>query len=70
MDCPRCGAVLRERGPNRKWKPFFECRECCRTFELVTERRFLRTAPQSAYTKFMRHTTTLQPGRTPTWRQK
>jgi len=64
MNCPRCGAPLRERGPNRKWRQFFECRECCLTFELVTECRYERCSPQSAFSKFMRHTVTLQAGRT------
>ena len=50
-------------------KSIFECRQCCLSFELVTERR---RAPCGHNPKawFLRHTTTLQPGRTLAWRKK
>jgi resolvase-like protein len=31
--CPRCDGPLRERGPNQKWRRFFECGQCWATFE-------------------------------------
>jgi hypothetical protein len=69
MNCPRCGSALRERGPTRKWQRYFECRQCCLTFELVTARH---RAPCGHNPKawFIRNTKTLQPGRTPAWRSK
>ena len=61
--CPRCDGPLCERGPNRKWRRFFECRQCWATFEPVVERRFQPCGQQSAHAKFSRTTVTLQPGR-------
>jgi hypothetical protein len=60
MNCPRCGAVLIER-MLRKWLPFFECRQCCHAFELVTERH---RAPSATGGYFLKTIATLQPGRT------
>jgi hypothetical protein len=63
MLCPRCSATLRERGPNRRWMRFFECHECYLTFELVTERH-REPCGHDPSARFLRHTTSLQPGRT------
>jgi transposase-like protein len=72
MNCPRCGASLLEQESNGNWLIFFECKECWRAFELVVEGHFEhRGHPKGR--RFLRHTTTLQPGRTPlpaTWREK
>jgi hypothetical protein len=38
--------------------------KCWATFEAVIKRRIEPTGPQSAFAKFLRHTITLQPGRT------
>ena len=60
--CPRCDGPLREHGASRKWRRFFECRQCWTTFEPVRERH---RAPcgnnPSAW--FIRTIITLQPGR-------
>jgi hypothetical protein len=64
-NCPRCGAPLREEGPSWKWLRFFECVQCFCAFELVAEKHYEPCSPQSQFTKFLRHTFTLQPGRTP-----
>jgi hypothetical protein len=63
MNCPRCDAPLREHEPTCKWQRYFECRQCCLTFELVTERHRAPCGhnPEAWY---IRHATTLQPGRT------
>ncbi len=63
LNCPRCGGTLRERGPNRKWKRFFECAECWATFEQFIERHLEAASAQSVSVKFLRHRVTLQPGR-------
>lgn len=68
--CPRCGLPLLEKPLGRRWLRFFECSECWMTFELVTEKRFERCVPQSVGVKFLRHITTLQPGRTPIRRNR
>jgi hypothetical protein len=62
-DCPRCSGRLRERHASRKWCRYFECGECWATFEAVIERRWEPCALQSSFRKFLRHTITLQPGR-------
>jgi rubredoxin len=67
--CPRCGLPLREK-TLRGWRTFFECGGCWATFEPVIEKRWQPTAPQSAFTKFLRHTITLQPGRSRCRRSK
>jgi hypothetical protein len=64
VSCPRCDGPLQEKGPSRKWRRFFECGQCWATFEPVVERRFQPCGPHSAFVKFLRHTITLQPGRT------
>lgn len=64
MNCPRCDAPLRECGTNRKWLWFFECAQCCLTFELVTERH-RAACGHNPKAWFIRRTVTLQPGRTP-----
>jgi hypothetical protein len=61
--CPRCSGPLREKYANRKWLRYFECGECWTTFEPVIEKRWEPCAPQSSFRKFLRHTITLQPGR-------
>jgi transposase-like protein len=63
MNCPRCGAALRECGPNRRWRPYFECRECCRAFEMVNEQH-MEPCGHNPRAKFLRHSMILQPGRT------
>jgi hypothetical protein len=60
--CPRCDGPLQEKGPSRKWRRFFECRQCWATFEPVIERRF-QPCGHNPRAKFLRHTITLQPGR-------
>jgi hypothetical protein len=62
-NCPRCDGPLSEREPNRKWRRFFECGQCWATFEPVIERRF-QPCGHNPRAKFLRHTITLQPGRT------
>jgi hypothetical protein len=62
--CPRCDGPLRERGQNRKWRRFFECGQCWATFEPAIETRF-QPCGHNPRAKFLRHTITLQPGRTP-----
>lgn len=63
MNCPRCGAPLREKEATRRWQQFFECGKCFRAFELVTERHRAPCA-LNPNTWFIRTTITLQPGRT------
>jgi len=29
MDCPRCGSELTEHEPDKVWKRYFRCIECC-----------------------------------------
>jgi hypothetical protein len=60
--CPRCDGPLREKGSNGRWRRFFECGQCWATFEPVIERRF-QSCGHNPQAKFMRHTITLQPGR-------
>ncbi len=67
--CPRCGSPLIERNRARKWLPFFECQGCFLTFELVTERHF-EPCGHNPQAKFLRHTLSLQAGRTPAQRSK
>jgi len=62
-NCPRCDGPLRERGPNRKWLRYFECVQCWATFELVEEAHFEHCG-HSKGRRFLRHTITLQSGRT------
>jgi hypothetical protein len=64
MHCPRCEAPLLEQGPNRKWLRFFECEQCWLAFQPVAERHF-EPCGHNPNAKFLRFTTTLQPGRTP-----
>jgi hypothetical protein len=66
--CPRCGAPLCERGPTRKWRPYLECRQCCLAFELALEQH-LEPCGHNPRAKFLRHTITLQAGRT-SWQAK
>jgi hypothetical protein len=64
MACPRCGAPRREREPDRKWLRFFECRQCWLAFEVSVERHF-ESCDHNPNAKFLRSTSTLEPGRTP-----
>ena len=62
--CLRCDGPLCERHSGRRWRMYFECGECWATFEPVIDRRFEPSGPRSSFVKFLRHTITLQPGRT------
>ena len=61
-NCPRCDAPLKWKRL-RGWQTYLECRECFSAFELVVERRMEPCGPQSQFTKFLRHTIRLAPGR-------
>jgi hypothetical protein len=63
LDCPRCGAPLQWRGPTLQWRKHYECDECWLAFELVRENRFEPSSNPPG--KFLHHTVTLQPGRSP-----
>ncbi len=69
MDCPRCGAPLRERSASARWSSFFECSECWATFEKIVERHYEPTCAKSVSVKFLRQRVTLQSGRTPSRRK-
>ena len=64
MNCPRCGAPLQERAPNLQWLRWLECDECWLAYELVSEAHWEHPGHPKGR-RFMRHTVTLQPGRTP-----
>lgn len=61
MNCTRCGAELVEHERTREWLPYFECPECCRTFERVVRRY---RAPSASGSWYLRTVVTLEHGRT------
>jgi hypothetical protein len=63
LNCPRCGAPLYEKEPDRRWLRFFECSQCWLAFEVVVERH-MAPCGNDPGRKFLRHTFTLLRGRT------
>jgi hypothetical protein len=64
VKCPRCGALTVCRWRTQRWKQYFECPECWRAYELVTERKLL-PCTMNRKAKYFGTVSTLVAGRTP-----